>query len=184
MKIFKCLNNDKFIIFISFFLLLLRLSYALEIIDPNTLGQVETLANGEPTTVSLRHVFHHGSTKFPKLFRRLDLTDSKVRAYEIASGTPYTYTVMGINGTGIEYEKDNAIEEFRNKSRNELMSTKLDWRDKFKYLPDIKNWGTLINLAKMTYNAYVKPTDEDWYDLGEKYNIVRFLFFFFLRENL
>src|SRR5207248_11397104 len=62
--------NEKFISFISFFLLLLNLSNASEVIDPNTLDQVEALANSEPTTVTLKHVFHHGSIEFPKLFRR------------------------------------------------------------------------------------------------------------------
>ncbi|RIA95740.1 Alpha/Beta hydrolase protein [Glomus cerebriforme] len=78
---------------------------------------------------------------------------------------------MGVNGTGIKYEKDNAVKEFRDMSMNKFKSAILDWRDIPKYLPAIKHWGTLINLAKLTYNAYVKPTDEDWYDLGEDYGV-------------
>src|ERR1043165_5687651 len=124
MKAFKSLIDNEYIGFISFFLLLfsfLSFPYALEATDPDTSDQ----ANGQITTVSLRHIFHHGSTKFPKLFRRMDLTDSKLRAQELASGTSFTHTVMGINGTGIKYVKDNAVKEFRNMSMYELKSARL-----------------------------------------------------------
>ncbi|CAI2168604.1 16513_t:CDS:2 [Funneliformis geosporum] len=138
--------------------------------DPNILKHVNALDNGEITTVSLKHIFHHGSSKYPNLFRRLDVTEENLRTQELASGTSFAYDVMGVNGTGFKYEKDNAVEEFRNISMNELKSSKLDWRDIGKWLPAIKNWGTLINLAKMTYNAYIEMGQEDWYDLGEEYS--------------
>lgn len=39
--------------------------------------------------------------------------------------------------------------------------------------PDVNDRETLLMLAKMTYNAYVQPTDPDWYELGEKWPNVR-----------
>uniref|UniRef100_A0A1D1YML0 triacylglycerol lipase n=1 Tax=Anthurium amnicola TaxID=1678845 RepID=A0A1D1YML0_9ARAE len=169
MKALKSLFDIEIISLISSLLLFSSFSYALS--DQVILDRVEALAGGEPTTVSLKHVFHHGSTKYPKLFRRTDLTESKVRAQELASGTTLTYTLVGVNGTGIKYEKDNAVKEFRDMSKNKLKSSKLDWRDIPRYIPAIRHWNTLINLAKLTYNAYVHPVDEDWYDLGEKYGV-------------
>jgi putative lipase involved disintegration of autophagic bodies len=174
MKSLKSLFNSEFISSISFLLLFLSFQYVLEAADQIILNQVES---GEPTTVSLKHVFHHGSTKYPKLLRRMDFTDSKIRAQELDSGAPLTYTLMGVNGTGIKYERENAVKEFRDMSKNKLKSAKLDWRDIPKYIPLITHWKTLINLAKLTYNAYVKPEDPDWYDLGQKYGVVRFSFF-------
>ncbi|GBC35993.2 autophagy associated lipase Atg15 [Rhizophagus irregularis DAOM 181602=DAOM 197198] len=168
MKALKSLFDTEIIWFISFLLLFLNFPYALEAANQFILNQVES---GEPTTVSLRHVFHHGSTKYPNLFRRMDLTETKVRTQELESGAPLTFTLMGINGTGIEYVKENAVKEFRDMSKNKLKSAKLDWRDIPKYIPLIKHWKTLINLAKLTYNAYVKPEDQDWYDLGKKYGL-------------
>ncbi|CAG8450601.1 15280_t:CDS:2 [Funneliformis caledonium] len=137
--------------------------------DPDILKHVNALDNGETITVSLKHIFHHGTSKFPNLFRRLDVTEENLRTQELASGTSFTYDVMGVNGTGFEYEKENAVEEFRNISMNELKSSKLNWRDIKKWLPAIRSWSTLINLAKMTYNAYIEMGQSDWYDLGEEY---------------
>lgn len=183
MKALKSLFDTEIIWFISFLLLFLNFPYALEAANQFILNQVES---GETITVSLRHVFHHGSTKYPNLFRRMDLTETKVRTQELESGAPLTFTLMGINGTGIEYVKENAVKEFRDMSKNKLKSAKLDWRDIPKYIPFIKNWKTIINLAKLTYNAYVKPEDQDWYDVGKKYGLVRFFFFpsfFFLVKD-
>ncbi|KAL1738713.1 alpha/beta-hydrolase [Schizophyllum fasciatum] len=37
--------------------------------------------------------------------------------------------------------------------------------------PDVENRETLLQLAKMTNNAYVPPDDPQWYDLGGEYNV-------------
>jgi hypothetical protein len=39
--------------------------------------------------------------------------------------------------------------------------------------PDVESRATLLELAKMTNNAYVEPDDPAWYDLGANWNDVR-----------
>lgn len=39
--------------------------------------------------------------------------------------------------------------------------------------PDVEKRETLLQLAKMTYDAYYEPGDKDWYDLGPDWNTVR-----------
>ncbi|OCB90067.1 alpha/beta-hydrolase [Sanghuangporus baumii] len=35
--------------------------------------------------------------------------------------------------------------------------------------PDVEHRDSLLTIAKMTYDAYLEPTDKDWYDLGENW---------------
>jgi lipase ATG15 len=40
-------------------------------------------------------------------------------------------------------------------------------------LPDVKDYDTVLSLAEMSYNAYTDlNTSNDWYDLGNDWNIV------------
>ncbi|CAH1756725.1 19535_t:CDS:2 [Entrophospora sp. SA101] len=121
-------------------------------------------------TVKLKHIFHHGSTRFPNLIKRKDFSDFEILAKEQSSGIPFTHTIRAINETSVRPTKQNAINEFRLRSQNEGISTIIDWDEEIKLVPDIKDYRTLINLAKMTYNAYLIDNDAiDWYDIGKEY---------------
>jgi lipase ATG15 len=48
----------------------------------------------------------------------------------------------------------------------------LDWIEDQTVAPDVENRETLLELAKMTNNAYVERDDPAWYDIGP-WNIVR-----------
>lgn len=48
----------------------------------------------------------------------------------------------------------------------------LDWEEDEISSPDVESRTTLLELAKMTNNAYVEPDDPAWYDLDGKWNIV------------
>ncbi|KAH8117883.1 alpha/beta-hydrolase [Phellopilus nigrolimitatus] len=60
-----------------------------------------------------------------------------------------------------------AFAEARRRSMLRGESALLPWDEDEVDAPDIEHRETLLLLAKMTYNAYVEPTDADWYDLGE-----------------
>ncbi|KAH9481324.1 Putative lipase ATG15 [Psilocybe cubensis] len=47
----------------------------------------------------------------------------------------------------------------------------LDWDDEEILHPDVESRETLLELAKMTNNAYLEPSDAGWYDLDEKWNV-------------
>ncbi|CAG8732135.1 19424_t:CDS:2, partial [Racocetra fulgida] len=124
------------------------------------------------TTVTLKHVYHHGSSRFPNLIRRKDFNEDSLRAQELASGMTFTHTVKAINGTNVKPSNKHTVEEFQEKSKNEQISLIMDWEDTPMLLPHVEDWETVISLAKMTYNAYTEITDGDWYELGENYGHV------------
>jgi putative lipase involved disintegration of autophagic bodies len=45
-------------------------------------------------------------------------------------------------------------------------SERVQWEEDEVEGPDVEDRETLLTLAKMTYDAYIEPTDDDWYDLG------------------
>jgi len=46
----------------------------------------------------------------------------------------------------------------------------MDWDEDEVIGPDVTNREALLELAKMTYNAYLEPSDPTWYNLTEKWN--------------
>ena len=48
------------------------------------------------------------------------------------------------------------------------------WQESDILGPNVTERETLLTLAKMTNNAYNKPTDEEWYDLGSGWNSVSY----------
>ncbi|PAV16217.1 alpha beta-hydrolase [Pyrrhoderma noxium] len=48
-------------------------------------------------------------------------------------------------------------------------SAVLHWEEDEVEGPDVGRRETLLALAKMTYNAYVEPTDADWYELDKEW---------------
>ncbi|CAG8619940.1 13379_t:CDS:2 [Cetraspora pellucida] len=122
------------------------------------------------TTVTLKHIYHHGSSRFPNLIRRKDINEDSLRARELASDMTFTHTVKAINGTNVKPSNKHSVEEFQEKSKNEQISLIMDWEDTPTLLPQVSDWDTVRSLAKMTYNAYTEEKDGDWYDLGESYD--------------
>lgn len=51
-------------------------------------------------------------------------------------------------------------------------SEALDWKDEEIIGPNVEHRETLLELAKMTNNAYVAPDDPAWYELDEKWSVV------------
>ncbi|CAG8549591.1 19159_t:CDS:2 [Gigaspora margarita] len=122
-------------------------------------------------TVTLKHVFHHGGSRFPNLLRRKDFNKDSLRTQELLSGMTFTHTVKATNGTNVKPSNKHTVEEFQEKSKNDQISLIMDWKEEHELLPDVSDRETVISLAKMTYNAYTEITDGDWYDLGENYGV-------------
>jgi hypothetical protein len=49
-----------------------------------------------------------------------------------------------------------------------------DWDSIEVDAPDVEDRLTLLELAKMTGNAYAKKGQKNWYDVGQNWNMVRF----------
>jgi len=54
-------------------------------------------------------------------------------------------------------------------------SAALDWNEDIVVGPDVESRDTLLLLAKMTNNAYLTPEEDGWYELGDKWPVVRVL---------
>lgn len=67
----------------------------------------------------------------------------------------------------------SALAEARRRSIRFAQSTSLDWDEDEIPGPDVESRETLLELAKITNNAYLEPGEPGWYDLGEDWNVVR-----------
>ncbi|CAJ0635761.1 7935_t:CDS:2 [Entrophospora sp. SA101] len=122
--------------------------------------------------VTLRHIIHYGTNRYPNLIRRLDLNTSQVHLRELNTGITFTHGVSLINGTGVRPVRRDAIKEFQFLSQYKQTSSIIEWNDSVDLLlPNVTDMQTLISLAKMSSNAYIKCDDDDWYDLGKHYNL-------------
>ena len=70
--------------------------------------------------------------------------------------------------------------EARMRSIRQAQSQVLLWDEDDVIGPEVESRETLLELAKMTNNAYVEPEDPYWYDLGDNWPKVRSLFKFCL----
>jgi lipase ATG15 len=68
-----------------------------------------------------------------------------------------------------------AFSQARIRSIKHGQSEQLQWDEEEIIGPDVDSRETILELAKMTNNAYIEPDDPQWYDLGGKWNNVRCL---------
>ncbi|KAF8061803.1 Alpha/Beta hydrolase protein [Lyophyllum atratum] len=81
-----------------------------------------------------------------------------------------TYEVSTMTTRASRPESHTAFSNARSRSMRHMQSEPLKWTDEEVAGPDIKKRDTLVQLAKMTYNSYSVPKDNDWYDLGPSWN--------------
>ncbi len=58
------------------------------------------------------------------------------------------------------------------RSRQHAQSSLLDWWGEEVQGPDVKSRESLLTLAKMTFDAYLEPSDKEWYELDPQWNKV------------
>ena len=96
------------------------------------------------------------------------------------------YTAAGFNPARLRTRKQlikrpKSMVEYqtaRKARRNDV-----EWDDAEVVMPDMEHRETLLELAKVTGNAYALPGSKDWYDLDARWNSVRTLFLLFVRAN-
>ncbi|KAF9818844.1 hypothetical protein IEO21_02500 [Rhodonia placenta] len=64
-----------------------------------------------------------------------------------------------------------AFSDARARSRKYAESVPIDWDDDDVTGPDVESRETLLEIAKMTNNAYLEPAEAGWYDLGGGWNV-------------
>jgi hypothetical protein len=93
--------------------------------------------------------------------------------YNVLQPDNNTYTLNTRPITSFRPPSFNAHSNARRRSMKFGQSETLRWEEEEIISPDVESRETLLELAKMTNNAYVELDDPYWYDLGGGWNSVR-----------
>nr|RBQ85179.1 hypothetical protein FVER53263_09194 [Fusarium verticillioides] len=132
-------------------------------------------------TFSLRHIYHHGTHLHPGLHRKRDVVHDQSRVYLAAEDEYGEYDISRLKAKShpqtiqrLVDRRPSVVDPMVAESRQRGYAAVLDasaWTMDQVSSPDIKDKDTVLNLAIMTANAYVKDeTETDWEDVGERWN--------------
>lgn len=126
----------------------------------------------------LRHLHAVSSSTAHVIFSDVSPQALKTLSSDTSGSTKSSYSIRS------RLEKTFRPSSFAAHERARLRSLRfgenewLDWDEEETIGPDVESRETLLELAKMTNNAYVDPEDPAWYDLGDGWNAVNPFFFF------
>ncbi|SRR5258706_5350707 len=96
------------------------------------------------------------------------------------------YTAAGFNPARLRTRKQ-LVKRPKSKVEHQIARkarrNDVEWDDADVVVPDMEHRETLLELAKVTGNAYALPGSKDWYDLDARWNSVRALFSLFARAD-
>ena len=121
-----------------------------------------------PLQFELRHL-HAVSPDARVVFS--DVRPSDLRAAALA-GEPASYAVRPHAVKAHRPRSREAFDRARVRSMRFGESEAIDWDEVEVEGPDVEDRETLLELAKMTNNAYLSPGEQGWYDLGDKWDVV------------
>ncbi|KAG5928745.1 putative lipase atg15 [Claviceps sorghi] len=132
-------------------------------------------------TFTLRHIYHHGTDRYPRLHRRLDVTPEEPRVYLVAEDGHAEHDLPHLKarsrGGFIERLVDrrpSIVDPMVARARQDGYFAALDasaWTLDEIPSPDITDKGTVLSLAYMAADAYVESDSRpDWEDVGEPFN--------------
>ncbi|PPQ92249.1 hypothetical protein CVT25_008931 [Psilocybe cyanescens] len=105
-----------------------------------------------------------------------DISPPVLKTFSDPSGsTRASYTVRSKAAKTFRPSSFAAHTQARLRSLHFGENEQLPWEEEEILHPDVESRETLLELAKMTNNAYLEPTDDGWYDLDKKWNVVRHL---------
>ncbi|KAI9824330.1 MAG: hypothetical protein M1819_000890 [Sarea resinae] len=129
---------------------------------------------------TLRHVFHHGTYKHPRLHRRIDIhPESQVWTAMDEDDTPVPATPLHARSTSTSVQRlvdrrRTTIESLLTDARMSGTATVLSpsaWTIDDIRGPNVTDKETVLSFAKMAANAYVQePHTGEWEDVGGGYN--------------
>lgn len=152
------------------------------LIGPGHLPVLPSDPNAESDHVfTLRHVYHHGTSRHPQLHRRRDILNP-TSGIRLAAEDGFSAENIGAlkaksRGDTIERLKDrrpSAVDPMVAEARSHGYVSMLDasaWTMDEVPAPDITDKDTVLTMAYMAANAYVEDKDQsDWLDVGEHYD--------------
>jgi putative lipase involved disintegration of autophagic bodies len=102
-----------------------------------------------------------------------DVTPQALYVQHTGQNDTNSYTVQTKRSSSFRPPSFAAFSQARTRSIKFGQSEKLQWDEEEIIGPDVESRTTLLELAKMTNNAYVEPDDPAWYDLEGNWNDVR-----------
>lgn len=103
--------------------------------------------------------------------------DAHVVFSDVASTAGYgnksSYSIDTRYMTSYRPSSFSAYNDARIHSIRHAQSANLPWHEAEIIGPNVESRKTLLELAKMTNNAYVTPDDSQWYELGDMWPNVR-----------
>jgi lipase ATG15 len=141
----------------------------------------ELQATDDPVVLQfeLRHLHAASSSTAHVIFSDVSPQALKTLSSNTSGSTKSSYSVRSRLGKTFRPSSFAAHERARLRSLRFGENEWLDWDEEEIIGPDVESRETLLELAKMTNNAYVDPEDPAWYDLGDGWNAVNPFFFFF-----
>ncbi|KAH9944828.1 alpha/beta-hydrolase [Amylocystis lapponica] len=124
-----------------------------------------------PLHFELRH-FHAVSSDAQVLFHDVRPSDS------VLAWSPPSHPIRTRRIRTHRPSSFAAFARARTRSMRFQESELLDWDEDELLGPDVERRETLLQLAKMTNNAYLEPGESGWYDLDNKWNVVCVFFRF------
>ncbi|KAI9688704.1 MAG: putative lipase atg15 [Bathelium mastoideum] len=129
----------------------------------------------------LRHIFHHGTSQYPELHRRLDIKpDASVWVSEddsISQRQPVPSLRVRARSMQIQRLADrrhdtiDAILDYGRDHGTPMPLDSSDWTVDEIVGPNTTDKETVLSFAKMAQDAYVEhPEDPEWLDVGHGFN--------------
>ncbi|KAF9048570.1 alpha/beta-hydrolase [Panaeolus papilionaceus] len=123
-----------------------------------------------PLKFELRHLHATDSSSARVLFS--DVSLDSISAFADPSGsTKPSYHIQTAVTKTFKPSSYDAYSQARIRSLRFGESQQLDWEEQEIEAPNVESRATLLELAKITNNAYVEPDDPAWYDLEGRWNV-------------
>jgi lipase ATG15 len=126
-------------------------------------------------TFELRHLHAVSSSSARVLFSDVSSSELlQIHALSDTSGS--TKATYSLQTSLIKTHKPSSFASFSNARLRSLQFGEnewVDWEEDEIMGPNVESRETLLELAKMTNNAYLEPNETGWYELNGTWNVVR-----------
>ena len=134
-------------------------------------------SNVSPTLkFELRHLHAVSSSSATVLFSDVSSTEM-LQTHTLSDPSGSTKATYSIHTSSIKRHRPSSLASFSNARLRSLQFGKnewVDWEEDEILGPNVESRETLLELAKMTNNAYLEPNETGWYSLNGTWNVVRF----------
>jgi lipase ATG15 len=128
-----------------------------------------------PLKFELRHLHAVSSSSATVLFSDV-LSPELLQTHTLSDPSGSTKATYSIHTNSIKTHRPSSFASFSNARLSSLRFGRnewVDWEEDEILGPNVDSRETLLELAKMTSNAYLEPDEAGWYALNGTWNVVR-----------